>query len=204
MITIALSKLAHIASINPKIKEVVTENVLDFKKTMNEHMNEGKEIDEDTEKFLMHLRELMHFNLFLLNKQHTLEFFETMIKFYETIIFPSREKFSVETMQTVVRSINTMYIWFSEHITSKQDNMHHDDAQDCQDLSLFFMNIFKFYASIFEDRNDEDDATSDEWKIKTNYLKSFCEFLLSSSNDVLSTKHAPIYQEISKDQINVL
>jgi hypothetical protein len=204
MITIAMSKLAHIACINPKIKDKMADVILDVKNTINQHMNEDRDIDDSTEKFLIHLSELMNFNLFLTNKQQSLELYDMMIKFYATIIFPSRERFSVETMQVVVRCINIMYIWFSEHIISKQDNMHHDDAQDCQDLSLFFMNVFKFYASIFEDKADEADTASDEWKIKSYYLKSFCEFLLSSSNDVLSTKHAPIYQEISKDQINTL
>lgn len=97
-----------------------------------------------------------------------------------------------------------MYVWISDYIISKQDMMA-EDNQALTDLTGLFINIIKFYRVVFDDRkNCDKQVNEEEWEIKAHYLKSLAEFLMFTSNDVVSTKYPQTHQEVGKDTLNYL
>lgn len=112
--------------------------------------------------------------------------------------------FSEETILNMAKCTNAMYIWMSNYLVTRHDMMI-DDQQASSDLTILFINILQFYKIVFEGNLDyEKDESNPEFKVKSSYIKYLTEFLVFTSNDVISTKYPIVYQEISKETVNYL
>lgn len=163
---------------------------------MKEYIEGSDEFDKSTEEFLDSVIEFICYaNLLVSNRQETTGLYNQTINFFISYVYPNREKFAKKTLYDMSKCINLMYMWFNNHAITRQDST-------LDDLSVLFINILRFYRVVFESSTSKNDDNDHE--IRGYYLKKMTEFLMFTSNDVISTKHQQIYQEVSKDTINYL
>jgi len=171
--------------------------------TAKSYVENGEDINESTEGFLCQIFELIiNFNLVVSNRQQAIPFYNLTLNLFTTVIYPAKDNFKKETLIRMSKCINAMYVWLSDNLISRHDMMI-DDIQLTTDLAIIFANVLKFYRIVFESNVDQEEG-SDDWEVKNGYIKNMAEFLMYTSNDVVSIKYPQTFQEISKDTINYL
>lgn len=152
-----------------------------------------KEIVSADEALLDSVFELiMNFNMMANDKVEATKFYNLTINFLTTVVYPAKKKFNKEVVLQMPKLCNAMYMWMSDFVISRQDMMI-DDNQVIGDLSILFVNILKFYRKAFDSSiaSPEDDA---EVEIQNDYIKSLTEFIMFTSNDVVSTRCKFLYK----------
>ena len=154
MIYVALSKLAHIPAIHQSIKEKISKLVSKSKSEIDKYLDRNNQIEENTENFLSNIFELvMNFNLLVSNRPEAPIFYDRIVKLCSNFVYPNRDTLGKDILIQAARCVNSMYVWISDYIISKQDMMV-EDNQALTDLTGLFINIIKFYKVVFEDRKN--------------------------------------------------
>lgn len=120
----AISKLSYVSALSPKIREKMGEYIKDMTKAIEDYIEQRREADTDPESFAMLVTRLCDFttyNVLSTNKSEGINLYNKIIEFFSNIVFPNHESLSHKLNLEVCNSVNTMYLWLSSFIISRQN-----------------------------------------------------------------------------------